>query len=59
MPSPDEGRTPEAPPPNPPPAIAETRPEDVFGCLAFDGPPKSLAEMHAAVLAEARRRGAA
>lgn len=26
------------------PAFAETRPEDVFGCLACDGPPKSLAE---------------
>lgn len=39
-------------------AFAETRPEDVFGCLACDGPPKSLAEMQAGVLAEARRRHA-
>lgn len=42
----------------PEPAFAETRPEDVFGCLACDGPPKSLAEMQAGVLAEARRRHA-
>ena len=40
------------------PAFAETRPEDVFGCLACDGPPKSLEEMQAGVLAEARRRHA-
>ena len=39
-------------------AFAETRPEDVFGCLAYDGPPKSLADMQAGVLAEARRRHA-
>ena len=38
--------------------FAETRPEDVFGRLASDGPPKSLAEMEAGVLAEARRRHA-
>ena len=38
--------------------FAETRPEDVFGCLAYDGPPKSVADMHAGVLAEARRRHA-
>ena len=35
--------------------FAETRPEDVFGCLAYDGPPKSVADMQAGVLAEARR----
>ena len=40
------------------PVFAETRPEDVFACLAFDGPPKSLAEMEAGVLAEAKRRHA-
>ena len=40
----------------PEPAFTETRPEDVFGCLACDGPPKSLADMQAGVLAEARRR---
>ena len=38
--------------------FAETRPEDVFGRLACDGPPRSLAEMEAGVLAEARRRHA-
>ncbi len=34
----------------------KTRPEDVFASLAYDGPPKSLEEMEAGVLAEARRR---
>ena len=38
------------------PVFPVTRPEDVFGCLAHAGPPKSLEEMDAAVLAEARRR---
>lgn len=40
------------------PAFAETRPEDVFGRLAYEGAPKSLADMEAGVLAEARRRHA-
>lgn len=40
----------------PKPVFAETRPEDVFGSLAYDGPPKSIREMRAGVLAEARRR---
>ena len=40
----------------PAPVFAETRPEQVFGRLACDGPPKSLAEMEAGVLAEAKRR---
>ena len=40
------------------PAFAETRPEDVFGCLAYEGAPRSLADMEAGVLAEARRRHA-
>ena len=40
------------------PVLAETRPQDVFACLAWDGPPKSLADMQAGVLAEARRRHA-
>ena len=39
-------------------AFAETRPEDVFGCLAYDGPPKSLSEMQSGILAEAKRRHA-
>ena len=42
----------------PVPAFAETRPEDVFGCLVTRGAPKSLAEMDAGILAEARRRHA-
>ena len=40
------------------PAFAETRPEDVYGRLAYDGAPKSLADMEAGVRAEARRRHA-
>ena len=42
----------------PEPVFAETRPEEVFGCLAWDGTPKSLSDMQAGVLAEARRRHA-
>ena len=40
------------------PVLAETRPQDVFACLAWDGPPKWLADMQAGVLAEAKRRHA-
>jgi len=40
------------------PHFVETRPEDVFGRLAHEGAPKSLADMAAGVLAEARRRHA-
>ena len=40
----------------PMPVFVETRPEDVFGRLACNGAPKSLAEMEAGVLAEAKRR---
>ena len=40
----------------PAPVFDETRSEDVFGRLRFDGAPKSLEEMEAGVLAEARRR---
>ena len=36
--------------------FAATRPEDVFGRLRFDGTPKSLEEMEAGILAEAKRR---
>ena len=42
----------------PAPVFAETRPEDVFGRLACNGPPRTLAEMEAGVLAEAERRHA-
>ena len=40
----------------PAPVFAETRGEDVFGCLAHNGPPRSLAEMEAGIVAETRRR---
>ncbi|MDE0057018.1 MAG: AbrB/MazE/SpoVT family DNA-binding domain-containing protein [Defluviicoccus sp.] len=40
----------------PEPIFPETRPEDVYGCLAYDGPPRTLEEMDAAVLEEAARR---
>ena len=40
----------------PEPVFAETRPEDVFGRLAGKGAPKSLEEMEAGVMEEARRR---
>ena len=39
----------------PMPVFAETRPEDVFGRLSCNGAPRSLAEMEAGVLAEAKR----
>jgi AbrB family looped-hinge helix DNA binding protein len=42
----------------PAPAFAPTRPEDVFGILPHSGKPKTLEEMDAGVLAEARRRHA-
>lgn len=42
----------------PAPVFAPTRPEDVFGALRYTGKPKSIAEMDAGVLAEARRRHA-
>lgn len=37
------------------PAFAVTRPQDVFGLLPASGASKSLEEMDASVLAEARR----
>jgi AbrB family looped-hinge helix DNA binding protein len=42
----------------PAPLFPETRLEDVFGCLAYKGTPKSIEEMDAAVVAEAKRRHA-
>lgn len=39
-------------------AFAETRPEDVFGSLPHSGDAKTIAEMEAGLLAEARRRHA-
>jgi AbrB family looped-hinge helix DNA binding protein len=41
----------------PAPVFAETRPEDVFGSLPHRDRPKTLEEMDAGVLVEARRRG--
>jgi AbrB family looped-hinge helix DNA binding protein len=38
------------------PAFPPTRPEDVFARLRHAGPPVTVEEMDAAVLAEARRR---
>jgi AbrB family looped-hinge helix DNA binding protein len=37
------------------PIFESTRPEDVFGSLDAAGPPKTLEEMDAGVMAEARR----
>ncbi|WP_095198682.1 AbrB/MazE/SpoVT family DNA-binding domain-containing protein [Mesorhizobium carmichaelinearum] len=42
----------------PAPAFAATRPQDVFGFLPHNGRPKTLEDMDAGVLAEARRRHA-
>ena len=42
----------------PAPVISETRPEDVFGYLAYTGEPKTLSEMEDGILAEAKRRHA-
>lgn len=40
------------------PLFPPTRPEDVFGSLAYSGRPKTLKEMEAGIAAEARRRHA-
>jgi AbrB family looped-hinge helix DNA binding protein len=40
------------------PAFAETHPKDVFASLPHSGKPRTLEEMEAGVLAEARRRHA-
>ena len=42
----------------PMPVFVEAGPEEVFGRLACNSAPKSLAEMEAGVLAEAKRRHA-
>ena len=42
----------------PAPGFPETRPDDVFGRLRCSGPPRSLSEMEAGIVAEARRRHA-
>jgi AbrB family looped-hinge helix DNA binding protein len=38
--------------------FAPTPPEDVFGSLAYAGPPKTVEEMNAGIANEARRRHA-
>jgi AbrB family looped-hinge helix DNA binding protein len=35
--------------------FSPARPEEVFGCLAYSGPAKTIEEMDAAIAAEARR----
>ena len=40
------------------PAFAPTRPKDVFGSLSYKGSAKSIADMEAAIAAEAKRRHA-
>lgn len=40
------------------PLFPEIRPEDVFASLPHSGPPKSLEDMQAGIVAEARRRHA-
>lgn len=37
-------------------AFAPTRPEDVFGCLPYEGKPKSIDEMEAEIAMEVKRR---
>ncbi len=41
------------------PTFAPSRIEDAFGCLAYTGPARSIAEMDEAVLRKAARRYAA
>jgi AbrB family looped-hinge helix DNA binding protein len=36
----------------------ETRPENVRGVLRYEGPPKTIEEMNAGIVAEAKRRHA-
>jgi AbrB family looped-hinge helix DNA binding protein len=38
------------------PAFPVTHPDDVYGVLAYSGPPKTIEEMDAGVAEEARRR---
>jgi AbrB family looped-hinge helix DNA binding protein len=40
------------------PLFAPTRPEDVYGSLSPKGPPKTIEEMEAGIMAEAKRRHA-
>ncbi len=38
--------------------VEATRPEDVYGMLRYDGPPKTVEEMDAGIADEVRRRHA-
>jgi AbrB family looped-hinge helix DNA binding protein len=38
------------------PVFAPTRPQDVYGSLSYKGPPKTIEEMNASIVAEVRRR---
>lgn len=40
----------------PAPAFAPTKMDDVFGSLSYKGPPKTIEEMNAGIVEEARRR---
>jgi AbrB family looped-hinge helix DNA binding protein len=40
------------------PVFAPTRPDDVYGSLPYQGPPKTLEDMEASIVAEAKRRHA-
>lgn len=40
----------------PEPTFVPIRPEEVFGCLACDAPPRTIAEMDAGILASAEAR---
>lgn len=42
----------------PAPLFPPSRPEDVFGSLPHQGPPKTIEEMNAGIAAEVRRRHA-
>jgi AbrB family looped-hinge helix DNA binding protein len=42
----------------PAPLFQPTRPDEVFGCLAHQGPPKTVDDMSAGIEAEVRRRHA-
>jgi len=39
------------------PLFPKTDPDEVFGMLSYNGPPRSLEEMEQSILEEAKRRG--
>ena len=38
------------------PVFPPTKPEEVFASLSYDGPPRTVEDMNAAIAAEAKRR---